>query len=102
MDVFLRYIGMTADSGELDEKMHPDQILSPIKRAAENAVDSMKDVFQNHNGNTDGMFEDEDPYRPDDPALYDQTAFGDSLMNSIKQTSKNFINDFFTSMFGPT
>jgi len=104
---------MTADSGELNEKMDPDQLLSPIKRLAGNAANSISDifhnhntntggVFQNHNANTGGMFGDEGPYRPDDPALYDPTSFDDSLKNSIQQASETFVNEFYTAMFGPT
>jgi hypothetical protein len=47
------------------------------------------------------MLGEEDPvYRPDDPALYDPTSFGDSLKESLKEQAKKFADFFKTALFG--
>jgi len=85
---------MTADSGELNSKVDPDQKSSPIKRSATNNIGNI-------GGDDDVMFADERPYRPDKPDMYDQSSFDDSFMQSTWQNSEEFINAFATAFFKP-
>jgi len=89
---------MTADSGSLNGKTDPDELISPIKRLAGDVADAIENI-KNYEPNAGGMFEEEGPYRPNDPDLYDQTSFKESFMDSAKQTSAGFINSFRTALF---
>lgn len=85
---FYRYIGQTFDSGETAEDGEPDEKSEDIER--EGSHDDLED-----------MMGDEDPtYRPDDPDLYDPQSFGDSLLDSLKEQSKMFMEFFKTALFG--
>jgi hypothetical protein len=86
---FLRYIGQTFVSGETNQEEDPELKEEKLERqfADANELGSM-------------LGQENSAYRPDDPSLYDQTPFVDSLKKSLKEQAKKFVNFFKTALFG--
>jgi hypothetical protein len=85
---FLRYIGQIFESGETDGEEEPVAKREKIVRDTPDLDELGK------------LLGEEDPeYRPDDPSLYDQTSFEDSLVKSLKEQAKKFTDVFKTDLF---